>query len=491
MYIENGEDPVTDNLDAGLYCRGLKLEDDYTFLSENGDNVCDEPGEKCLFSYVNVYDRGLVLDLGTFNYPTIPTLPQIDVSNTTGDYENPSTDEARINNAKKCLPDNGRIMMSNDGQPNPYLDYKSGAPPLLGSPLDPLQVRTTNTVVHTTSEGDYMYHGPYESIGHDDANSDWQMKPSAAIWDHLANNTDPVGLFMRDLGCGSIECGAVSLMFPRAARKLNFQKNREYLGSVSGLGTYLNTPGKGYDSETIDRTVRSLLAAGDTEYMDGCSVRVTEKTHQCNVTGTIEILVKENGEVTRTIHSTNIVKLQLVKESEFNSIGEQQVFDGLATCESSATCSNSECCYAGRCWNKSLVGECSEDANNNGNLEIGDQCTTDFQCTSLCCREDTGTCQPHENNTSTSLLCSKPAGGFCIAKTWCKRESIRDCRIIKTAPNPVNGAIGCQLICYNRLEHGNCVNNSCIAPQDLPIPEFDPQNPDCSEAQDPPGPGDI
>jgi hypothetical protein len=73
--FETGSKEYTqDNRDTGLYCRGLRLEDDPTF---QGVGACDAADEKCLYAYAKVLDQGLVKVSGGIKVPLSPSLPQV------------------------------------------------------------------------------------------------------------------------------------------------------------------------------------------------------------------------------------------------------------------------------------------------------------------------------------------------------------------------------------------------------------------------------
>ena len=484
-----GDTPVTDPLDNMLYCRGLRLEDDNTFAGGGTDTLCDEPGERCLYAFANVEDSALgrISNVNGAMFRPRPTKPQINLGTGVSDYLSPSETQSRENNALKCLPDNGRIRRSSDGSTS-FLDYASTLNttiPLVNTD-DPSSVLVSpDSPVHQVNGRNYYFLGPYVPL----STGLWQIQPQAAIWDHVEQGTEPVGLFMRSLSCNGVDCGAVSLKFPRSGVRVNSPANTQYLGSASALGTL--TPNQPFDSSTIDRGFNQIVSNGDTLFMDGCNLRVqtitpgtTEGIDSCNVTGSIELVVKNGSNLPEEIiDQTNALKLQLTRASSFNAAGEQVLKSGFNTCNSSSQCKSNECCYNDRCWNSSLVGECEEDAISSGGFVIGEPCSSDFACTSLCCGPQ-GTCAPHSNNPAAGdALCNKPQGGTCIANSWCEQSPVEDCRIIRTGTDDA-GNITCNLVCFNRLEHGECVNNRCQAPISDPRPDFDPNN--CAGAEDPP-----
>src|SRR6202008_2154140 len=70
-----------DNGNTGLYCRGLRVEDDPTF---QGVGACDglqstvgQPDEECLYAYAKVLDQGLVKVSGSVKVPITPSFPQV------------------------------------------------------------------------------------------------------------------------------------------------------------------------------------------------------------------------------------------------------------------------------------------------------------------------------------------------------------------------------------------------------------------------------
>jgi hypothetical protein len=84
------------------------------------------------------------------------------------------------------------------------------------------------------------------------------------------------------------------------------------------------------------------------------------------------------------------------------------------------------------------------------------------------------------------VLCSKPFGQFCVAKEWCQKTNIVNCKIVKTGTDP-QGNITCAKRCYNSQEFGDCRQGICIPPLPGEDPFFDPNAPDaCDDAVDPP-----
>ncbi|MFZ8932733.1 MAG: hypothetical protein ACO2ZP_02370, partial [Bacteriovoracaceae bacterium] len=83
------------------------------------------------------------------------------------------------------------------------------------------------------------------------------------------------------------------------------------------------------------------------------------------------------------------------------------------------------------------------------------------------------------------VLCSKSPGQTCVTKEFCRLENIPTCFIVKTGQDPL-GKQECALRCYNTPTFGTCRSGICIPPSVPSVPSFDPTNPDCSAAQEPP-----
>lgn len=171
----------------------------------------------------------------------------------------------------------------------------------------------------------------------------------------------------------------------------------------------------------------------------------------------------------------------MITSSDDND-GEDVLNSATQYCSSDATCSPGDCCFNGRCWDKSLVAQCMGDSPAQGNLSIGESCSSDFQCSSLCCHESTGRCEAHRTNIDNPEYCNKSPSMTCIAKEFCRKQTISECKVYKTGTNN-DGSIQCNLLCFNKQIHGDCINGLCVPPV-APDPEiFDVSNPDCTNAQ--------
>jgi len=108
-----------------------------------------------------------------------------------------------------------------------------------------------------------------------------------------------------------------------------------------------------------------------------------------------------------------------------------------------------------------------------------ESCSSDYQCSSLCCNSSTGTCNPHDEDNG--LFCSKPVGQSCVTSDFCQKEVVKECKLYETGTG-INGELTCSVRCFSKEVSGDCVNNTCRPPAVPPIPDFDPANPDCTNA---------
>ncbi len=485
--------PVTDPLDDGLYCRGLKLEHDPTFELLTNDVTCDgldalgvPNSEKCLYSYVKILDSGL-WSTDPVSLPQIPSALQLNLE------KGPYTSESQAVALKKCLPDN------ND---------RSNLNSVLNLNLTSLGYGTTGISLDGNT---FTYNGPYRSI----APSYWEIlqdssnmildpvgylnNGSSCVTDYqCANNCclksnktcgsrsaefdenclggGPRGIFQKSYN-GSYLGGYQSFLFPRAGT-LDLSTNVEYFGSEAPFDT---------------RTLKTMLTNGESTYVDGCNLRVlnynsyaNEGIGSCNVSAYIEIITKNKVTGDEEILADSIaVKLQLVRASLEDYQGREVLYTSMKTCTNTQSCGGGECCFNNRCWSKELVSQCLEETPEIGNLGVGETCQSDFQCSSLCCNETSGSCAPHVNTSIEQTFCSKFPDQKCVAKEFCRQENVTECLIVKTGLSST-GAQECALRCYNTQVFGDCVNGRCVPPKIPAIPTFDPLNPDCSSAVDPP-----
>ncbi len=453
---EDDKEYTNDPRDAGLFCRGLKIEHDPTFAGSTSNGLCDSANEKCNYAYAKVVDSGLV---DASSIAINPSEPQLDVAG------NGYTSDSTANALSKCLPDSAN---------------ETNVEGVLNSLFTGLSYGSNTTIGGTV----YTYNGPYRTI----AQSDWEISNNAVISQVTALNNTGTGLFQSVIDPGNFDSGVRSFLFPRAG-KMSLNANVDYFGSANH-----------FDTDRGSSAV-SLLSSGDSLWMDGCNLRVTnfdeftnEGISSCNVTATIELITPDlvnGGDIVifpkdGDESAASQVKLQLIRPSLTDFQGREVLYSSMKTCSNSNSCGSQECCFNSRCWSKDLVSQCLEDVPGEGNLGIGENCSSDYQCSSLCCNAATGSCGVHVNTNEQKVLCSKSPGQACVAKEWCRQENVPNCIKVKTGTTPT-GQITCALRCYNIPTFGDCLNGICQPPT-IPDPDtFDPNDPNnCADAVDPP-----
>ena len=519
--------PVQDNRDTGLYCRGLRVEDDPTFV---GVGQCDglQPDEECLYAYAKVMDQGLVKEVtsgsSTVLVPSVPTLPQTKSVSGSAYYQ-----DYMAEHLKKTLSDN----------PSGPLKFSEAAVPLNSTDaisLDFLLTPTPYTIdwlEKWINLSKYYYRGPYRLVNR----AEWHFKfadpvgtkklfrlngrtytgPAIAVPEYDGSYTPGVKAngvsCSTHTECSSLHCNQVT--FQCAARKSlgsSCSSHTEcsslscnpgsgfctqpttYFGSyLFPLATQLNLPANvPHLSSAIwsdSRSETSLVVPGKTLWMDGSNVRAQSKNSElehigsCNVSATIEIIAKDANGNEYVVSLSEDVKLQLVRPIlHFTDSGNDVLYPNFKNCSSNASCGGSECCFSNRCWDETLVSQCFDSSSTQGNRQIGEGCGTDLDCSSLCCNRTSGLCSPHNTIQSPAVLCSKPIGDFCIAKDWCQKTPVVRCLIVKTGTDSL-GEVTCRQQCYTTSEFGECKAGTCIAPFQDTIPIFDPNDPNrCDNA---------
>lgn len=467
------EEPVQSNRDQGLYCRGLKLEDDPTFTGvgacDGKENNPSQPSEECLYAYAKVSDQGLLKQSGTSTtldplkliLPQTPSLPQV-LSFSGSDYFK----EFFSKEIMKPLPD---TMPSSSFNFTSFVFNNDTASP-----------QTTNMTFNSTWAGKvvgsntYFYRGPY------------RLKDTMSWQFRYPSLDGPKGLFKKDsfvnYTLGGLPDSPMyfdyisnlwvphqklyfnSLMFPRAT-KLTLNSSIPHLSSVDPIGP---------------RSAVTIGAGGTTEWMDGANARAqsvdSEYNHigSCNVSAMIEVTAVDDNGVEYVIASSKDVKLQLVRPSQYRTdIGNEVLYSNFKSCSSNTQCGGSECCFNNRCWDQALVSQCFDDSSIVGNKIVGQTCSTDLECSSLCCNRTTGKCAPHNTSLNPAVLCSKPVGEFCIAKEWCQKYPITKRLIVRDSPDPSTGAPRCYAYDYQSLEYGDCRNSVCVPPVQEALGSFD------------------
>ena len=482
-----GVEPTQDNRNTGLYCRGLRIEDDPTF---QGVGACDGKqnigtSEECLYAYAKVLDQGLVkTEMKEVSgvqkevlYPLMPSFPQIK-SVTGANYFQDFMSQKLLKPLADKIPTStsntiGSIRFSDAANPVNSSDSKSlsfpssspwGAVDILGSDY---YYRGPYRILNRGSSKEYGFafdfddlHGKYRLFRENSwvSYTPFMTKPLA---DDNQTNPEQDRLYYN------------SYLFPLAT-KLDLTANVAHLSSSAVDGT---------------RSEALLAASGKTLWMDGANARAQsrnfdlEHVGSCNVSATIEIIAKDDNNVDFVIALSKDVKLQLVRPTQYRTdTGNEVLYTNFKSCTSNAGCGSSECCFNNRCWDQSLVSQCFDSQSTQGNKIIGESCLTDLECTSLCCNRTTGQCSPHNTINTPAVLCSKPIGDFCIAKEWCQKTTVVECYVIQTG-NDTLGNPTCRQQCYNVEKFGDCRNGVCVPPPQTTISAFDPNDPNaCQDA---------
>lgn len=440
-YADTSTEIASDPRDGGLYCRGLRLEDDPTFIPLTQDSACSGDNDKCLYSYAKIVDTTLydkrTIDGVENKYTSIPT--RVQVWTESSGVRNPLVSSLATT---ACLPDDsagmGLEQLFDLTLVNPAYDL-----PMMG----------------------YYYRGPFRELNSDE----WHISDDAIY------STKKSGLYETKLSSpimGVPSIGYHSMLFPRAG-KLSLNQGVSYLGS--------STLKIGARTKTIANSL------GTTDYVDGCNIRTlnidpatNESISSCNVNASIEVFYMLEGKEVM-ITTDKSIKLQLIRPS-INFQGKEVLTTSFKRCESSSTCGSDECCFNSRCWSKDLVTQCVDATPIVGNQEIGANCSSDFECSSLCCNSSTGACAPHNPNGTSQIFCAKSSGQQCVSKEFCKQEAVVTCKIVKSGLKP-DGTAACTLRCPAVMAYGDCKAGTCVPPVQPPVPAFDPN--DCSKAVDP------
>ena len=460
----DGVEVISDNVvpsnakNTNLYCRGLFLEHDPTFEDSSGDTgKCDASSDTCLYAYAKISDSHLYDENGL--YTTTPTVTQIDQSGQGYGYDVTS-------DSLRCLPDSNKIADLKNALP--FTNDGSNTSLSIGGTID------------LTTGKEMIYKGPFRTYNE----TNWEIT-GEAIFSPIINQGDkPKGIFQDYITTKLPANGFRSFLYPRFG-KMELSKDVQYI-KLNGSDV------------SSDRKVETMIASGETEYMDGCNLRVSnhdsyanEGLSSCNITATIELISidPQTGAQTKILKTPNkSLKLQIIRPSLVDYAGREVLYEALKTCQNSKDCKSDECCFNQRCWSKRIVTQCKENVSDQGNLPVGEQCGSDFQCSSLCCSGSTKVCAPHVNNFTDKykVLCSKSPGQACVAQEWCQKVDLRKCLVVKTGIS-VTGKQECGLRCYNVPTFAECRDGVCVPPQPYAIPAFDPLDPNrCNQALDPP-----
>lgn len=471
----NGDEPTQDNRNTGLYCRGLRLEDDPTF---QGVGACDgsqsSSNEECLYAYAKVLDQGLVKDSGAIKVPLSPSLPQIKSVVGQNYYQDYLSQKVL-----KPLPDTISTSSLNEiGE----IRFSDAANPINSS--DSIDITFSQSAGNVWSGfsilgGTYYYRGPYRLMNR--ANWEFQFP-----FDKL----DGKNKLFRQNSWVNYPISSAGILVDDS--QSNPEQNRLYYNSyLFPLATKLDLTANvthlaSNDVEGV-RTEQSLSGSGKTLWMDGANARAQSRNYDlehvgsCNISATIEIIAKDDNNVDYVIANSRDVKLQLVRPTQYRTdTGNEVLYTNFKSCTSNSSCGGSECCFNNRCWDENLVSQCFDSSGTQGNRIIGESCISDLECTSLCCNRTTGQCAPHNTSITPNILCGKPNGDYCIAKEWCQKNVIIKCYVIRTGTDTL-GNVTCRQQCYNVEEFGDCKNGVCVPPPQDPIPTFDPNDPNACD----------
>jgi hypothetical protein len=475
-FFAAGVEPTQDNRDTGLYCRGLRIEDDSTF---EGVGACDGvqttgTAEECLYAYAKVLDQGLVKVSGGIKVPLAPSFPQIK-SVTGSNYFQDSMADKLLKPLPDSIPTSapntiGQIRFSDAAFPV----NSSNSVSIIFNPAtiwDPVSILGS----------DYFYRGPYRLVNR----ANWQFAfPFNKIHGRNRLFKENSWVYYSDYSSDPLPDDSST----------NPQQNRLYYNSyMFPLATKLDlvTNVSHMASNEVDgvRTEQNLSASGKTLWMDGSNARAQSKNYDlehmgsCNVSATVEIIAKDDSNNDFVIALSKDVKLQLVRPTQYKTdSGNEVLYTNFKSCTASTGCSSSECCYNNRCWDQTLVSQCMDSSSTQGNKIIGETCSTDLECSSLCCNRTSGLCAPHNTLLAPAVLCSKPIGDSCIAKEWCQKTTIVKCYVIKTGTDSL-GNTTCRQQCYNVEQFGDCKNGICVSPPQDTIVPFDPNDPNaCNNA---------
>lgn len=436
-------EPVNFNRNDRLFCRGLKLQNDSTYTGSISAG-CSSGVDVCKYAFAKVVDKGLV-EIKTQDFPIVPT--ERNIQQTSAGYNN----EDNATKLARCLPDNPDLTG--------------------GSYVFDLTRTFTALESFLTIDGVlYFYRGPYRPIN----TAAWEIESNAIV--------SAFGLFKKvpdivsvngQVDSSEIQYAQQSLLFPLYT-KFDLPKDTQFMGSTVPDAV---------------KTLSVMTSHSDSTFMDGCNLRASsydditgEHIGSCNVTATIEILATNDEGKSTVIDITDEVKLQLVKPVDLDTNGDNVLLSSFLQCSSSSQCGADSCCINKRCWSKSIVSQCVEDLPSFGNQETGESCSSDYECSSLCCNKVDGRCAPHDTIAENPSFCSKQTGQSCIAKEFCQKHPVRTCAIVSTGADTF-GNTTCNLRCITAEVFGECIADNaqgvgtCRPPLQPQEPIFNPSDP--------------
>lgn len=383
-FFASGVEPTQDNRNTGLYCRGLRIEDDSTFEGVGSCDGVETTGnaEECLYAYAKILDQGLVKVSGGIKVPLAPSFPQIKSVSGSNYFQD--------NMADKLLKPLSDTIPTNAPNSIGQVRFSDAAFPVNSSNsisvvFDPVSMWGPKSILGS----DFYYRGPYRLVNR----ANWQF---AFSFDKIHGKNR---LFKENSWVSYPDYNSDPLPDDSST---NPEQNRLYYNSyLFPLATKLDllTNVTHLASNDVDgvRTEQNLSTSGKTLWMDGANARAQSKNYDlehvgsCNVSGTVEIIAKDDSNNEFVIAISKDVKLQLVRPTQYKTdTGNEVLYTNFKSCTSSSGCSSSECCFNNRCWDQTLVSQCMDSSSTQGNKIIGETCSTDLECSSLCCNRTSG-----------------------------------------------------------------------------------------------------
>lgn len=444
---------ISDNRDGGLYCRGLRNEDDPTFTPTDANPTCSGASSTCKYSYAKILDSTFYDPLTGLGFS--PSAP----SAFTGVGYTYSLSYLR----NMCIPDTSTIseikqlfnttnLTSYNVAFTAYQDYLN--PVIAGSQQN-------------------LYLGPFRSVN----KAEWDISGAAITASGAGLFDSCTGPAMYAGDPGSYCTG--SYLFPRQGKLDSTSGYKEIYGSLKRMDAQTPEARSFKDTSDPSTPISSV-------FVDGCNIRAINYNSttglgigSCNITANVELFYEKDGKEVQ-VTSEKTLKLQLVRDSLINSEGKEVLSSAFKSCSSSGACGSGECCFNGRCWSKDLVTQCLDEVPGTGNLEIGSSCRSDFECGSLCCNQSTGTCSPHSTTGSTPILCSKAPGQQCVSRDYCRKEYVTTCKVYKDGLN-LDGTPKCSIRCLPVETYSDCKSGFCVPPA-APADPADPDDPEVCAA---------
>jgi hypothetical protein len=479
--------PVTDPYNENLYCRGLRLNHDTTWIDSNRDGKCASTDEKCLYAYAKILDTGLFTSTGAALYPAFPQLDHAGTGYINDTSASNFSDPTSIQRSK-CLPDSnsaGNLVGTGASPGTLGNSYIVGSTSLSYND----QVAHVRVVNNQTLRTDYIYKGPYRPT----ATSLWEIQGDALFSTTVSLSNPGYGIFRKFLSGTSnatqkIEAGYKSYLFPRAGR----MSLRAGVDHFSSSGAFDNA--RNFNA--------GLGSNGSTGFMDGCNLRVSsynytndENIASCNVTATIQILARDDKNPQTIVHTGTKLKLQVIRDTLKTTGNVEVLHESRPFCGTSNACSSDECCFNNRCLKSSQIGSCPDFQEIPAFTKESGRCRSDFDCVTFCCMNagtdsvtglGTGQCAVKPGDP-LSPFCNKPTFGSqkCLTGDQCsvKCQKVRVKILTQSIQDDGKNCKICEIFL---TATGLCnSNNLCVDAPDIPdqVPANVVVNPSCNDAK--------